>query len=340
MNFFTLWLDNYFYRDFQRTTCLQRCEEFLQEIQSAGLEEWDRRLKLIILRRIGHEPRSALFLSQLSGEDTKSKKSGKRLSSKKRSRANSVADGEASFDTLTAADIAEQLTLREWEMFRVIPESDFLDKVFNMKPPPPNNALTTMVEHFNMLSMWVAAEIVHTEDLKDRANVLKKFGTVCEMLFDLGNFNSLMAIVAGLTLGCVQRLRQTWSVAGSSVKQSYERFFHIMSTKHNFQSYRHALSITKLPAVPYLGVYFRDIVFIEEGNPLKLPNGMFNFDRIQLLGRLMLEISRFKRIPYDIPVLPAVQAYFAQIKTYDDEELYAASFACESDSHDGIMTSS
>lgn len=305
-------------------------EAFLEEMVTAGFVEWHRRCKLILLRRIGHEAKSVLFTAPAS-DDTKSKK-GKRLSTKKRSRANSVADGDACFDTLTAADIAEQLTLREWELYRIIPESDYLDRTWLQRPAPPSSPLVQMIDHFNVISMWVASEIVNTEDLKERANSLKKFLTVCDHLFELGNFNGLMEIVAGLSLGCVQRLHKTWSLAGSAAKAIYERFSNIMTTKQNFQAYRHALSATRIPAIPYVGVILKDLVFVEEGNPLKLPNSFFNWDRILLLGRLMLDISRFKRVPYDIRVISHAQAFFAGLKPMDDDDaLYAASLAAEND---------
>lgn len=319
--------------------CLQLTENFLREMSNTGYVEWHRRCTLILLRRVGHEARSPLFITS-TGDESKATKKGKRLSTKKRSRANSIADGDACFDSLAAADIAEQLTLREWELFRIIPESEYLDKVWLQRPPPSNSPLVRMIDHFNIVSMWVAEEIVNTEDLKDRVNALKKFLTVCELLFELGNFNGLMEVIAGLSLGCVQRLHKTWSLAGSGPKAVFERFSNIMTTKQNFQSYRHALSATKMPAVPYVGVILRDIVFLEEGNPLKLPNGFFNFDRIQLLGRLMLEITRFKRTAYDIPSLPQVQAFFAKLKSPEnDDALYAASLAAEHD-NDGASVPS
>lgn len=307
-------------------------------MSTAGFEEWHRRCKLILLRRIGHEAKSPLFTTPI-GDESKSKK-GKRLSTKKRSRANSVADGDVCFDTLTAADIAEQLTLREWELYRIIPESDYLDRVWLQRPPPPTSPLVRMIDHFNVISMWVASEIVNTEDLKDRANALKKFLAVCDHLFQLGNFNGLMEIVAGLSLGCIQRLHKTWSLAGSAAKAIYERFSNIMTTQHNFQAYRHALSATKVPGVPYVGVFLKDLVFVEEGNPLRLPNGFFNWDRIVLLGRLMLDIARFKRAPYDIRSMVPVQTYFASLKAIeDDDALYVASLAAENDNDSSAAAS-
>lgn len=310
----------------------------MRETSSAGFTEWQRRCKLILLRRIGHETKSPLFAAP-AGDEPKSKK-GKRLSTKKRSRANSVADGDACFDTLTAADIAEQLTLREWELFRIIPDSEYLERSWLQRPPPPNSLLVRMIDHFNVISMWVASEIVNTEDVRDRANTLKKFLAVCDHLFQLGNFNGLMEVVAGLSLGCIQRLHKTWSLAGSAAKAIFERFSNIMTTKQNFQAYRHALSASKIPAIPYVGVILRDLVFVEEGNPLKLPNGFYNFDRIVLLGRLMLDISRYKRLSYDIPVMSSAQTYFASLKAMEsDDALYAASLAAENDSDSSITAS-
>ena len=266
-------------------------------------------------------------------DEGKPKKS-KRSSSKKRSY--SIADGPVIFENLSAAVIAEQLTLREWDLFRGIPDSDFLNKVWLQKPPPSNNVLVQLVNNFNLISLWVASEIVKTEDLKERVQVLKKFVNVCDFLFELGNFNGLMEIVAGLSMSAVQRLGKTWSFAGSGTKSTFERFSNIMVTKLNFQTYRHALSNVKLPALPYVGVLLRDLIFIEEGNPQTLSNGFFNFDRIHLLGKFILDIQRYKFTSYDIPVSPPIQNYFSSLKPLQDEELYQASVAVEKD-HDSTL---
>lgn len=62
------------------------------------------------------------------------------------------------------------------------------------------------------MSFWVATEIVLTPNIKERVQVLKKFITIADHCKSFNNWNTLMEIMIGLNLGCVQRLKKTWTV--------------------------------------------------------------------------------------------------------------------------------
>lgn len=55
-------------------------------------------------------------------------------------------------------------------------------------PPSPRSprkdfGLLVMIDQFNKISLWVATEIVRTVDMKDRANLIKRFIAVAEVRF-------------------------------------------------------------------------------------------------------------------------------------------------------------
>ena len=39
-----------------------------------------------------------------------------------------------------------------------------------------------------------------------------------------------------------------------------------MDSSHSFRTYRHQLSITRLPCLPYIGLILQDLTFINVGN--------------------------------------------------------------------------
>lgn len=59
----------------------------------------------------------------------------------------------------------------------------------------------------------MATEIVVTPSLRKRASVIKHFIFVAQACRELKNFNTLLAITAGLNLAVIQRLRKTWRVS-------------------------------------------------------------------------------------------------------------------------------
>uniref|UniRef100_A0A3Q1HA15 Ras-GEF domain-containing protein n=1 Tax=Acanthochromis polyacanthus TaxID=80966 RepID=A0A3Q1HA15_9TELE len=71
--------------------------------------------------------------------------------------------------------------------------------------------LEAYVEWFNRLSYLVATEICMPVKKKHRARVIEFFIDVARECFNIGNFNSLMAIISGMNMSPVSRLKKTWS---------------------------------------------------------------------------------------------------------------------------------
>lgn len=328
-NFLAFWLEIYFDRDFQGNDSFLTLKNFLQELQVNDFLEWHLRIELIIMRKcLLCNPKGPLF-STFYLQENKNKKS-KRLSSKlKQTHKETPKSSVISLDIMNPIDVAEQLTLREWELFRLIPESEFLNKVWLRDPNDKKSHINTVINNFNQISLWIVSEIVSKQDLRERVAHLKKILFIAELLFELGNYNALMEFIAALSMTAVQRLQKTWDLIGPS-KAVFEKFSNIMTTNQNFQSYRYALSSKKLPLVPYLGVILKDVIFIEEGNQEKLSDGLLNFDRIQLFGKLITEVKRYQKVAYDIPVINSIQDYFFNLNVaLNADELYETSLLIE-----------
>ena len=58
-----------------------------------------------------------------------------------------------------------------------------------------------------------------------------------------------------------------------------------MYLQSNYKNYRDKLSITPIPAVPYIGVFLKDLTFIADGNPDYIRGGLVNLHKRRQVRR-------------------------------------------------------
>ena len=62
------------------------------------------------------------------------------------------------------------------------------------------------------MSFWVATEVCTQPEIKNRVKTLEKLVKIAYKCFEINNFNSALAIVSGLNVVSVGRLKETWEV--------------------------------------------------------------------------------------------------------------------------------
>ncbi|KAL8206702.1 UNVERIFIED_CONTAM: Ras-GEF domain-containing member 1B, partial [Gekko kuhli] len=144
--------------------------------------------------------------------------------------------------------LAQQLTHIELERLTYIGPQEFV-QAFVQKDPLDNDKscygdrkktrnLEAYVEWFNRLSYLVATEICMPVKKKHRARMIEFFIDVARECFNIGNFNSLMAIISGMNMSPVSRLKKTWSKVKTA---KFDILEHQMDPSSNFYNYRTAL---------------------------------------------------------------------------------------------------
>ena len=68
--------------------------------------------------------------------------------------------------------------------------------------------------------------------------MIEFFIDVAKECINIGNFNSLMAIIAGLSMSSIQRLKKTWAKVNT---EKFSMLEHQMNPSSNFGSYRSSL---------------------------------------------------------------------------------------------------
>jgi hypothetical protein len=161
---------------------------------------------------------------------------------------------------------------------------------------------------------WVVGAILREVDVKKRAAAVKFFVMVADRCYFLRNYNSLMAILAGLNSSPIHRLRRTWELLSTRTHGMLETLKKVMAPVRNFASYREALRSNQPPCIPFLGVYLTDLTFIEDGNTdfLKQRQDLINFSKFQKTADVLIDIQKYQSMAYPLQPVPEIQKLLEQ----------------------------
>jgi len=220
-------------------------------------------------------------------------------------------------------ELARQLTLREFAIFKAIRIEEFFDFNLNSetkKIKSPN--IYSLIRQFNQVGNWVALEILQTKKTTDQANAIRRFIYIATECMHHNNFNTCMSIFSAINSHPIQRLKAVWSKIGQRSQEQFKRLETLMTPMQNFTIYRQKLNSCKLPIFPYFGIFMHDFTFIYDGNKKYTSSGSVNFDLLKLLHTQLQNLDQFKSVDYDFQKDPKIQQFLLRLTAYDniDEE--------------------
>lgn len=236
-------------------------------------------------------------------------------------------------------EVARQLTLIEHQRYRDIPRSEFVKQGWNKVNKEGTSRsphISAAIKKFNEISYWVAAEIVFCANSKQRVTTVKRFIQIANKCLSFNNFSSVMEIIAGLHMSSIQRLKKTWKALSSKYTAIFEEITQFIATEGNYRNYRNALSKVELPATPYLGVFLRDLTFIEDGNPDFVEDDAFlNFEKMRMLAGVLSTVAKYQQVAYNFEPVPVIQEYIISgtAVNLNDAALHKYSLLCEASSN-------
>ncbi|XP_071754384.2 ras-specific guanine nucleotide-releasing factor 2 isoform X5 [Centroberyx gerrardi] len=235
------------------------------------------------------------------------------------------------FESLSAMELAEQITLLDHIVFRSIPYEEFLGQGW-MKVDKTERTPYIMKtsQHFNDMSNLVASQIMTHTDVGSRASSIEKWLAVADICRCLNNYNGVLEITSALNRSAIYRLKKTWAKVCKQTKALMDRLQKTVSSEGRFKNLRETLKNCNPPCVPYLGMYLTDLAFIEEGTPNFTEEGLVNFSKMRMISHIIREIRQFQQAPYRIEHQPKV-TQFLMDKTLvmDEDTLYELSLKIE-----------
>ncbi|XP_029296163.1 ras-specific guanine nucleotide-releasing factor 2 isoform X3 [Cottoperca gobio] len=235
------------------------------------------------------------------------------------------------FESLSAMELAEQITLLDHIVFRSIPYEEFLGQGW-MKVDKTERTPYIMktTQHFNDMSNLVASQIMTHTDVGSRANSIEKWVAVADICRCLNNYNGVLEITSALNRSAIYRLKKTWAKISKQTKALMDKLQKTVSSEGRFKNLRETLKNCNPPSVPYLGMYLTDLAFIEEGTPNFTEEGLVNFSKMRMISHIIREIRQFQQTPYRIEHQAKVTQYLLD-KTLimDEDTLYDLSLKIE-----------
>ncbi|XP_063101348.1 ras-specific guanine nucleotide-releasing factor 2 isoform X1 [Cavia porcellus] len=235
------------------------------------------------------------------------------------------------FESLSAMELAEQITLLDHIVFRSIPYEEFLGQGWmkldkNERTP----SIMKTSQHFNDMSNLVASQIMNYADISSRASAIEKWVAVADICRCLHNYNGVLEITSALNRSAIYRLKKTWAKVSKQTKALMDKLQKTVSSEGRFKNLRETLKNCNPPAVPYLGMYLTDLAFIEEGTPNFTEEGLVNFSKMRMISHIIREIRQFQQTSYRIDHQPKVTQYLLdKALIIDEDTLYELSLKIE-----------
>ncbi|KAJ3035055.1 hypothetical protein HK097_004314, partial [Rhizophlyctis rosea] len=248
--------------------------------------------------------------------------------------------GGISFLDLDNEMIARQLNILESDIFRRIKPRDLLQHIWSRRHKGRHApSVAASIGHFNFISAWVTTRVLAQRKVKMRAKVLGKFMKIAQILRNNNNYNTLMAVLAGINSAPLLRLRQTRKLLHARQSwRNYEALEKLMSSEKSFGNYRAALKRSEMPCLPYLGVFLRDLLYIDEANKDRRADGTVNLPKFLLMGDIIMMIKSFQVRPYKAPQDINVASLILGQPVMEDEEAYQRSLELEPRTASGSPT--
>ena len=140
----------------------------------------------------------------------------------------------------------------------------------------------------------------------------------------MNNYNSLGAVVAGLSSTAIHRLSQTRDLIPVHIRKEYIRLEILMGTQRSHFAYRLAWDNTPTERIPFLPLHRRDLVSGEEGNLTFLDeqSTLINWPKFEKLGAILESIQKAQDDSYPpITRNPEIHTLFMDTRISKDEDV-------------------
>ncbi|KAF7254109.1 Ras guanyl-releasing protein 3 [Varanus komodoensis] len=234
------------------------------------------------------------------------------------------------FDHLEPIELAEHLTFLEHKSFRRISFTDYQSYVIH-GCLENNPTLERSIALFNGISKWVQLMVLSKPTPQQRAEVIRKFINVAQKLLHLQNFNTLMAVVGGLSHSSISRLKETHSHLSSEVTKDWNEMTELVSSNGNYCNYRKAFADCVGFKIPILGVHLKDLIAVHVIFPDWIDENKVNIVKMQQLSVTLSELVSLQTASHHLePNMDLINLLTLSLDLYHTEDdIYKLSLVLE-----------
>lgn len=220
-------------------------------------------------------------------------------------------EGEFSLETIDPTELARQLTIAAYDIFKQVNASEFFHNGWtkpDCKVRSPH--ICELTDLFNKIAVFVSYSILSRQSLKERIDIMKRHVLVAQKLnTDFNNFHILLACVSGLNCSSISRLKFTRERLDKKTQLVLSELEQLTSMENSFKTMRDEFKARMPPCIPPLGMFLIDLTFIEDGNPDFL-DGKINFEKRALYYKTLELLFRVSFIYFVCLFVHLFIAYF------------------------------
>lgn len=127
-------------------------------------------------------------------------------------------------------------------------------------------AVSDSIVHTTNLSAWVATAVLTRPQEDARLRAITRTIDTIGFLMSMRNFNTAAALMTGLGMTPVQRLKTTWARVPTAQRNVIAAALSVFGMDNNYAVCR-SMQARRMPCLPFLPMLLRDITFIKDGNP-------------------------------------------------------------------------
>ncbi|KAK5599676.1 RAS guanyl-releasing protein 2 [Crenichthys baileyi] len=205
------------------------------------------------------------------------------------------------FDHLDSTELAEHLTFLEYKSFCKILFQDYHSFVMH-GCTVDNPILERFITLFNSVSQWIQLMVLSKPTAPQRAAVIAHFIRVAQKLLQLQNFNTLMAVVGGLSNSSISRLKDTQSHISAETNKVFNNLTELVTSCGNYSQYRKCFSECSGFRFPILGVHLKDLIAVHVALPdwADKEKTQVNLAKTQQLYAILQELALIQTTPPSI----------------------------------------
>uniref|UniRef100_A0A8C6V672 RAS guanyl releasing protein 2 n=1 Tax=Neogobius melanostomus TaxID=47308 RepID=A0A8C6V672_9GOBI len=205
------------------------------------------------------------------------------------------------FDHLDSSELAEHLTFLEYKSFCKILFQDYHSFVMH-GCTVDNPILERFITLFNSVSQWIQLMVLSKPTAQQRALVISHFIRVAQKLLQLQNFNTLMAVVGGLSNSSISRLKDTQAHISAETNKTFNSLIELVTSCGNYSHYRKRFSECSGFRFPILGVHLKDLIAVHVALPdwADKEKTRVNLAKTQQLYAILQELAMIQNTPPSI----------------------------------------